>query len=216
MASLAQNMTTFPTYMASCWLLQVPRSLLLSMTPQTELTMTDDAVASLLLHYTSTREESTLKTPEERHHKAHCVTCCKIPSWNETPAQKNLQAKIPPAPNPCPIKVLHGKCPGIHTDSLHSWDSLQACDCSRKSCAALSQCHSEQLSGDWELEQGDFALHLLGDAHPAHSAEAAVEVRGTAGKVMGSSWRSSANSRAALTVNGICAQRTPGEITEAL
>lgn len=122
MASLAQNMTTFPTYMASCWLLQVPRSLLLSMTPQTELTMTDDAVASLLLHYTSTREESTLKTPEEQHHKAHCVMCCKIPSWNETPAQKNLQAKIPPAPNPCPIKVLHGKCPGIHTDSLHSWE----------------------------------------------------------------------------------------------
>lgn len=130
--------------------------------------------------------------------------------------RRTYRLKSPLLQTHAPSKSCMGSALGFTQIPCTAGNSLQACDCSRKSCAALSQCHSEQLSGDWELEQGDFALHLLGDAHPAHSAEAAVEVRGTAGKVMGSSWRSSANSRAALTVNGICAQRTPGEITEAL
>lgn len=51
-------------------------------------------------------------------------------------------------------------------------------------------------------------MQLLGNAHPIHSTDAAVEVIITAGKVIRNIWRSRTNSIAVFAVNELCAQRT--------
>lgn len=74
--------------------------------------------------------------------------------------------------------------------------------------------NSKQLSAECEVNQDDFALQLLGNTHPIHSTDAAVEVTITAGKVIRNMWRGSTNSRAVFAVNELCAQRTWGDITK--
>jgi len=49
------------------------------------------------------------------------------------------------------------------------------------------------------------ALQLLGNTHPIHSTDAAVEVIITAGKVIRNIWRGRTNSRAVFAVNELCA-----------
>lgn len=84
----------------------------------------------------------------------------------------------------------------------------QSCECFLATSVQNQVVNSKQLLAECEVDQDDFALQLLRNAHPIHSTDAAVEVISTAGKVLRNIWRGSTNSRAGFVVNELCAQRT--------
>lgn len=89
-----------------------------------------------------------------------------------------------------------------------------SCECFLATAVQKQVVNSKQLSAACEVEQDDIALRLLGNIHPIHSTDAAVEVIITAGKVMRNIWRGSTNSRAGFAGNELCAQSARGDITK--
>lgn len=66
--------------------------------------------------------------------------------------------------------------------------------------------NSPQNSAELALHQDNFVLQLLGNTHPIHSTDAAVEVIITAGKVIRNIWRGRTNSTAVFAVNELCTE----------
>ena len=84
----------------------------------------------------------------------------------------------------------------------------RSCECFLATSVQNQVVNSKQLSAECEADQDDFAFQLLGNSHPVHSTDAAVEVIITAGKVIRNICRGSTNSRAVFAVNELCAQGT--------